>query len=123
MLNLPWRGLNVFTKIEAHAGMVERLVRYLAIEEALQDEIKETTGQKDYSYFDWCDLSEKGKKKKKVKLIITYDMVWHKRSSGRRYDSSNGHAFIIDGIRKGIIGMILYSKACRKCDAAEKRGE
>ena len=28
-----------FTKIEAHAGMVERLVRYLAIEEALQEEI------------------------------------------------------------------------------------
>ena len=50
-------------------------------------------------------------------------MGWQKRSSDRRYDSSSGHAFIISGRSKGIIGMVLYSKACRKCDAAEKRGE
>ena len=50
-------------------------------------------------------------------------MGWQKRSYGRRYDSSSEHAFIIGGISKGIIGIILYSKACRKCDAAEKRVE
>ena len=50
-------------------------------------------------------------------------MGWQKRSSGRRYDSSSEHAFIIGGRRKGIIGMVLYSKACRKCDSAEKKGE
>ena len=44
LLNLPWQGFEKknFTKIEAHAGMAERLVRYLAIEEALQEEIKHT---------------------------------------------------------------------------------
>ena len=47
-------------------------------------------------------------------------MGWQKRSSGRRYDSSNRHAFIIGARRKGIIGMVIYSKACQKCDAAEK---
>ena len=47
-------------------------------------------------------------------------MGWQKRSSGRRYDSSGGHTFIIGERIKGIIGMVLYSKACRKCDAAEK---
>ena len=31
-----------YSKIEAHAGMAERLVRDLAIEEALQEEIKDT---------------------------------------------------------------------------------
>ena len=50
-------------------------------------------------------------------------MGWQKRSSGRRYDSSSGHAFIIGGISKGIIVMVHYYKACRKCDAAEKIGE
>ena len=50
-------------------------------------------------------------------------MGWQKRSSGRRYDSSGGHAFIIGERSKGIIGMVLYSKACQKCDAAEKRRE
>ena len=45
MLNLPWQGFEkekTFTKIEAYAGMEERLVRDLGIEEALQDEIKYT---------------------------------------------------------------------------------
>ena len=47
-------------------------------------------------------------------------MGWHKRSSGRRYDSSSEHAFIIGGGSKGIVLMVLYSKAWRKCDDAEK---
>ena len=45
MLNLPWKGFKkkkTFTKIEAHVGMAKRLVRDLAIEEALQEEIKHT---------------------------------------------------------------------------------
>ena len=50
-------------------------------------------------------------------------MSWQKISSGRRYDSSSGHAFIIGGISTGIIVMVLYYKSCRNCDAAEKRGE
>ena len=47
-------------------------------------------------------------------------MGWQKRSSGRRYDSSSGHAFIIGGRSKGVIGMALHSKAWQKCDSAEK---
>ena len=58
-----------------------------------------------------------------VKLTVAYDMVLQKRSYGRVYDSSIGHTFIIGGIGKGIIGMVLYSKAFRKCDAAENRVE
>ena len=50
-------------------------------------------------------------------------MGWQKRTSGSRYNSSSGHDFIIGGIIKGIIGMVLYSKAWLKCDAAEMRGE
>ena len=45
-----------FTKIEAHAGMAERLVGYLAIEEALQEEIKHTLEHNNQSYGDWCAL-------------------------------------------------------------------
>ena len=50
-------------------------------------------------------------------------MGWQKISSGRIYDSSSRHAFIIGERSKGIIVMVLYSKACRKCYAAENRGE
>ena len=62
-------------------------------------------------------------KNNKVKLTVTYNMGWQNRSSGRIYDSSSGHAFIIGGRIKGTIGMDIYSKACQNCYAAEKRGE
>ena len=76
MLNLPWQGFEkkTFTKIEAHAGMAERLVRDLAIEEALQEEIKDTLEGNNQSYGEWCAQSEN--EKKKVKLTVTYDMGW-----------------------------------------------
>ena len=103
--------------------MDERLVRYLAIEEALQDKIKYTLEHNNQSYGEWCALSDEDKNKNKVKLTVTYDMGWQKRSSCRRYDSSSGHAFIIGSRSKGIIGMVLYSKAFRNFDAVEKRRE
>ena len=46
-----------------------------------------------------------------------------KISSIRRYDSSGRHDFIIGGRSKGIVGMVFYYKACRKCDSTEKRGK
>ena len=103
--------------------MAEQLVRDLAIEKSLQEEIKDTLEHNNQSYGDWCDLPDKGKNNNKVKLTVTYDMGWQNRSSGRRYDSSSGHAFIFGGIKKGIVGMVLYSKACRKCNSTENKGE
>ena len=58
-----------------------------------------------------------------VKLTVKYDMDWQKISSRRRYDSSSGHAFIIVRISTGVIGMVLYQKACQKCDSDNKNGE
>ena len=76
VLNLPWQGFEkkTFTKIEANKGMVERLVRYLAIEEDLQEEIKDTLERNNQSYGEWCAQTYKEKNKKKVKLTMTYDM-------------------------------------------------
>ena len=103
--------------------MAERLVKDLAIGEALQEEIKQTLEHNNQSYGEWCDQTDKDKNNNTVKLTVTYAMGWQKRSSGRIYESSSGHAFIIGSRSKGIIGMVLYSKAFWKRDAAEKRGE
>ena len=56
MLNLPWQGFEIinFTKIETNAGMAERLVIDLAIEEALQEEVKHTLEHNNQSYGEWC---------------------------------------------------------------------
>ena len=103
--------------------MYKLLVRDLAIGEALQEEIKDPLKHNNKSYGEWCAQTDKGKNNNKVKLTVTYDVGWQKRSSGRRYDSSSGHALIIGARIKGIIGMVLYSKACSKCDSTENRVE
>ena len=63
MLNLPWQGFEKknFKKIEAHAGMAERLVRDSTIEEALQEEIKDTLEHNNQSYGEWCAQTYKEK--------------------------------------------------------------
>ena len=63
MLNLSWQGFEkkTFTRNEAHAGMAQRLVIYLAIEEALQEEIKDTLEHNNHSYGEWCAPTYKGK--------------------------------------------------------------
>ena len=63
-----------YTKIEAHAGMAERLVRDLAIEEALQDEIKHTLEHNNQSYGDWCALPDK--EKITTRLNLPLHMIW-----------------------------------------------
>ena len=52
MFNPLWQGFDkkTFTKIEAYAGMSELLVRDFPIEEALQDEIKDTLEHNNQSY-------------------------------------------------------------------------
>ena len=67
-----------FPNIEAEAGMAERLVRYLAIEQALQEEIKGTLEHNNQSYGDWCDLSDKNAKI--TRLNLPCNMIW----AGRR---------------------------------------
>ena len=47
-------------------------------------------------------------------------MGWQKRSSGRRYHSYIGHAFIIGRRSKTIIGMVLYYNVFSKFDVVEK---
>ena len=80
MLNLPCQGFNkkTCTKIEANAGMTEQLVRDLAIEEALQEEIKDTLERNNQSYGEWC--SQTDTKKITTRLNLLLHMTW----AGRR---------------------------------------
>ena len=49
------------TKIEVHSGMAERVVRDLAIQKALQEEIKETLEHNNQSHDELCDQTDEGK--------------------------------------------------------------
>ena len=63
MLNPPWKGFEkkTFTKIKVTAGMTEPMVRYLAIEEAPQEDIKDTLEHNNQSYDEWCAQTEQEK--------------------------------------------------------------
>ena len=71
MLNLPWQGFEkkTLSKIEAHAGMAERLVSDLAIEEALQEEIKDTLESNNQSYSEWCAQTDNKKTTTRLNLL------------------------------------------------------
>lgn len=49
------------------------------------------------------------------------DMGWQKRSSGRRYDSSSGHAFLYGALSRKAIMMCVKSKYCATCSFWQKR--
>ena len=48
-------------------------------------------------------------------IIVTADMGWQKRSSGRRYDSNSGHGILVGKETRLAIGLCLKSKICNKC--------
>ena len=49
------------TKNEVHAGMAKPMVRDLAIEEALQEETKDTLEHNNKSYGEWCAQTDEEK--------------------------------------------------------------
>ena len=57
--------------------MVERLVRDLAIEEVLQEEIKDTLERNNQSYGEWC--SQTDTKKITTRLNLLLHMIWDGR--------------------------------------------
>jgi len=48
-------------------------------------------------------------------ISASMDMGWQKCSSGMRYDSSSGHAFLVGIMTRKPIGMCLKSSFCRIC--------
>ena len=55
---------------------------------------------------------------RKVGIIVSFDMGWQKRSTGRVYDSLSGHGFIIGVRTKNVIGFGLRKKGCSICSKA-----
>ena len=91
-------GTNAFNKIEALIGKELRSCGLKAMEEALQEEIKLTNEDNKVNHEEW--LSTTINQRTQVPLTVSFDMGWQKRSSGNRYDSLSGHAFMIDARRK-----------------------
>ena len=64
VLNPPWKGFEKkpYKTIEVYAGMANPMVRDVAIEEALQEEIEDTLEHNNQSYDEWCAQTDELKK-------------------------------------------------------------
>ena len=50
-------------------------------------------------------------------------MGWNKRSSGHKYDSLSGHAFIIGVYTRRIIDYVVFSKSCSICNTRTRKNK
>lgn len=99
------------------------------LEEALLKEVREWALQEENVWFnfeEWQDAWQNDKPfsfDKMPRLMVSYDMGWQKRSSGRRYDSHSGHAATVGACTRKPIGLDILSKLCRVCSRHTGDGE
>jgi hypothetical protein len=55
------------------------------------------------------------------KVDASYDMAWQQKGSGHQYNSMSGHGCLIGSLTRRIIGIVIKSKLCNKCNAARKK--
>ena len=84
------------------------------MDEALLEEIEAETG---------LNQEEWEKTINSTGLNASYDMGWSKRSSGNRFDSISGHAFLIGCMCKKVLATQIASKKCSFCDKAAAKGD
>ena len=104
-LDLPYMNFRAFKRCEEFVGKngLEKVTKKV-IKNALQEEIQLTN-----------EVYETDKYKKLPALTVSLDMVWQKRSSGRRYNSPSGVIHCI-GARSGkIIFSFFYRNHCNYC--------
>lgn len=87
-----------------------------SMKQAIEEEIKLTIEKEhpEINYEEWRNKPLKDREA--IGLNVSYDMGWNKRSSGRRYDSLSGHAFMVGCYSKKILLAGVKSKSCAKCD-------
>ena len=56
-------------------------------------------------------------------LTASFDMGWNKHTSGHKYDSLSGHAFISGVYNRRIIGFVVFSKTCSICNARYRKNK
>ena len=98
-----------FRRIEMLIGKHLRHVADKSMQQALDEEINLTQKHKQVPTINWKTNDTK------VGLTLGYDMGWSKRSSGNRYDSLSGHAFLVGGHSRKIVGAKVTSKKCSVC--------
>jgi hypothetical protein len=54
-------------------------------------------------------------------LSVSFNMGWQQSSSGRRYNSTSGHAFFVGGLYRKPIALQVKSRICNYCSSWKKK--
>ena len=123
MLDLP-NAKHFQRNISRHQALVGEKIQLVCRHEmdlAIEEEIKQTILHEKGEDFYKVWKSKAAGEREKIGLTVSYDMGWNKRSSGHRYDSLSGHAFIVGAYTRRIIGCVIFSKTCAICTARNNR--
>ena len=107
-------GRTTFSRIQSALRAEIKKISDESMITSRNEEIKATIGENLFEKYLCKKLNPKN-----VKLTVSYDMGWNKRSSGHKYDSISGHGFLMGGITKKIINHKCLSKCCSICDKGD----
>ena len=112
--------------ISRYQHLVGEKIRSVAEKEmelAMVEEIKATIlTEKGEEWYNQYYAKPEGEREA-IGLTVSFDMGWNKRSSGHKYDSISGHAFIIGVYTRRIIDYVVFSKSCSICNARNKKNK
>ena len=90
---------------ESKIGVSLRKIAKESMEEAKVFEVSMQLDSETKDYEEWRQNTNE-----KVNLTVSFDMGWSKRSSGHRYDSLSGHAFMVGCRSDMIVSAIVTAK-------------
>ncbi len=95
--NATTMGKSTFTKLERATTDSIRLLTEKYLKENLVEEVSMTAQNDNFNFENWKDfiINDEAYDGKLPSISVSMDMGWQKRSSGRRFDSSSGHAFLV----------------------------
>ena len=116
-LDLPHGGTfkrTTFSRLQSAVRSTIVKISDRSMEDARHEELKKTYGEEVLEKYKKCDTNPED-----MKLTVSYDMGWNKRSSGHKYDSISGHGFVMGGLTKKIMNHRCLSKCCSICYYAD----
>ena len=112
--------------ISRYQHLVGEKIRSVAEKEmelAMVEEIKATIlTEKGEEWYNQYYAKPEGEREA-IGLTVSFDMGWNKRSSGHKYDSISGHAFIIGVYTRRIIDYVVFSKSCYICNTRTRKNK
>ena len=122
--NIQSMEKSTFPKVERSISPSLETVVQSALKENLLAEVQATMkDDPDFDFNKWRTAIENGGPFTDIEmasLIVSMDMGWQKKGSGRTHNSNSGHACLVGMITRKPIKLVVKIKLCQTCRAVEE---